>query len=793
MEYNKELYRKEHHWKEGEFDVYRTTHWSAPGCHNGCGILYYIKDGKVDHVEGDPNCGFNRGRLCIRCLNQLEVMYNKDRITKPMRRDPRKRGDASAWKECSWDEAYDLIEQNVRRIQKEYGAEAIAGMVGTGRDVNWQLALTCFVAFGTPNLACGFLSGDSCMLPRFAGTLVTHGDCPVADLSQFSEERYDDPRYEFPEVCLIWGNNPIVSNGDGFLGHWIVDAMRMGKTKLIVVDPEVTWLASRAEYVLQVRPGTDAALALAMLNVIISEDLYDHDFVEKWTYGFDQLAERVADWTPERAAEICDLDPEDIRGAARMWGKARPGALQWGLATDMHSNGVHEVHAILALSAICGNIDVPGGSRIARADWGMNLAYNDGWDLLDPEMQAKRLGDDMSPMHKYGVASCAQAEMVLRAIETGEPYPVKMLYLEGCNPITNMGAEAPRVLEAMRKTDFNVVLDYCMTPTATAACDLILPIAMSSERTSVREWWTPTRASEVIVEPQGEARSEVQITMDLINRLNPWVAENVMGGITTEEELCQWHIDTAPNAPEGMTFEKQVEAVCTYPRQDYRRYETGQLRPDGKPGFNTKTGRIELYSTAFEAFALDPLPKYNEPWESPISSPEKFKEYPIVITTGHRSWEFFHSEGRNQKTMRELHPWPLVDMSPQTAAEYGIEEGDWIWIENERGRCRQRAHITPQLKPGVINAEHGWWFPENEGDAPDFFNVFDCNINNLTTQFACGETGYGAPYKGFLCKIYKCTSENSVPSPTEQVTQGGWDYERLTIDNAPFLVKGDVK
>lgn len=230
-----------------------------------------------------------------------------------------------------------------------------------------------------------------------------------------------------------------------------------------------------------------------------------------------------------------------------------------------------------------------------------------------------------------------------------------------------------------------------------------------------------------------------------------------------------------------------MENVCTYPDFEHRRYEKGQLRPDGQLGFNTQTGRIELYSLAFAGFGLDPLPKYAEPWESPVSAPEKHAEYPIIITTGHRSWEFFHSEGRNQPTMRELHPDPLVDINPETAAEYGIEDGDWMWIEKQRGRCRQRARLTGQIKPGVTNAEHGWWFPEAEQDAPSYFRVFDSSINNLTTQMACGETGYGAPYKGFLCKIYKSTPENSEVMPTQQVEQGGWDYERLTLAKAPFL------
>ena len=318
--YNEELYRGERHWKEGEFDVYRSTHWSAPGCHNGCGLVYYVKDGVLDHVEGDPRAAFNQGRLCIRCLNQLEAIYGKDRVVHPMRRDPAKRGDNDAWEQCCWDEVYDLIEENVRRIQKDYGPESIVGLVGTGRDVNCQLALTCYIAFKTPNLACGFLT-------------------------------------------------------------------------------------AHAEVLLQVRPATDAALAMAMINVVIGEDLYDHDFVEKWTYGFDELAERVKDWTPERAAEVCGIDAEDIRRAARLFGSARPATLQWGLATDAHANGVHEVHAIMALSALTGNLEAPGGMRMARLPWDMELSYSCGWKWLDPELQAKRLGNTMSPMHQFGVTA----------------------------------------------------------------------------------------------------------------------------------------------------------------------------------------------------------------------------------------------------------------------------------------------------------------------------------------------------------------------------------------------------
>ena len=770
QETNEELYRKDAHWVEGDFEVYRSCGWSAPGCHDSCGLLFYVKDGVLDHVEGDPNQPYNRGRLCMRCLNLPEATQHPDRLKYPLKRAG-ERGE-NKWERITWDEAYDLIEENVRKIWKDYGPESICGMIGTGRNVCWQNPLVCYAAFGTPNMSFGFLSGDCCMVPRTSLAFCVCGDLPVLDASQFNEERWDHPEYVYPEVILVWGNNPIKSNGDGFLGHWIVDCMTQGGTKLITVDPQVTWLASRSEVYLQVRPGTDGAVAMAMINIIIQENLYDHDAVENWCYGFDQLAERVRDCSPEWAAEIAWIEAEDIRRAARLFAAADPGALQWGLTTDMRVNGISEAHALMSLNAICGNVEKPGGNYLAREAYHMNLAYLCGYfENLDEDMRAKRLGDDMSPMHQFGLSSTAASDVVLEAIETGEPYPIKMLWFQGNNTIANMGAEAPRIYEAIRKTDFNVVVDCFMTPTAVACADVVLPVAMSSERNTLRTWWTPLRSLTQMTQYY-EAKSDEQIILDLGKRLNPdaWPYE-------TDVDLLNARLEEG-GVPYG--FHELEQRVYDWQPLEYHRQEKGLLRPDGQPGFNTPTGKIELYCTTLEAFGNDPLPHYEEPPESPVSTPELYREYPIVLTTGHRSFEWFHSEHRQQPTLRKFHPDPLVDLHPETAAELGIGDGDWVWIENQRARCRQRARLDWGMKKGTANAEHGWWFPETDGAEPNLFGVFDSNINNLTTMMVVGDTGYGAPYKGLLCKLYPCTEENSRVLPSEQVTrQGGFAYERV--------------
>lgn len=741
---------------------------TGPGCHEGCGVLFYVKNGKLVKVEGDPRNPFNQGRLCMRCLNLMEAMYHPDRLKYPMKRVG-ERGE-NKWARITWDEAYDTIVEKVRHIQKEYGPETIVGMIGTGRNVCFQVPYLTYAGFGSPNFALGFLSGDACMLPRNALTAVMAGANQILDASQMFHDRYQDPEWQAPECIIIWGTNPTVNNADGFFGHWITDCMKHG-SKLIVIDPSLTWLASKADLWLQVRPGTDAALAMAMLDVIIKEDLYDHDFVDKWTYGFEELAERVAQYPPEKAAEICWVPKEQIIEAARMYAKSKPASIQWGVALDMQITGIATAQAVACLWTITGNLDVPGGNIIVTSAYDMKLTYNLGlYEWIPPELIQKRYGLQESPLKKYGMGAAAHGDTILKAIESGKPYPVKMLYLSSTNPIANMGAEAPRVYKAIKSVDFNVVVDLFMTPTAVACADIVLPAAMSPERDSLRAWYYPLAACSKAVEDYEECKSDDQITMDLVKRLHPeafpW---------NSVEEWLDYLLQEHGNSP--LNFKELAAKVYDYPRFQYRKHEKGLNRHDGEPGFNTATGRIELMSTLFQDWGLDPLPYYEEPPDSPYSTPQRFKEYPLVLTTGQRSWEFFHSEHRQLPTMREFHPYPRVDIHPETAAELGIREGDWVWIENHRGKCKQIAKFNHTLHRKVVRAEHGWWFPEKQGAEPVLFGVFDCNINNLTPQGQNDQCGYGAPYKSQICKVYKVTPENDRKTPTQIVTrEGGFGY-----------------
>jgi anaerobic selenocysteine-containing dehydrogenase len=264
---------------ESKTKIVRTTTWSAgPGCHGGCGVLAHIKDGKLVKLEGDPDHPWNHGRLCARALAMTQYVENPKRLRKPLLRAG-ERGEGK-WREISWDEAYDFIEERMTKIRDEHGPESVVFSMGTGRDIGPWICMLAY-AFGSPNVMFA-LSGNACYSPRIAALDTVQGDFSVFDAGQWLEKRYADPRYKAPECMIIWGYNIPATCPDNLFGHWIIDLMKKG-TKIISVDPRLSFFASRAKHWLPVRPGTDAALAMGMLKVIIDEDLFELDWVLRWS------------------------------------------------------------------------------------------------------------------------------------------------------------------------------------------------------------------------------------------------------------------------------------------------------------------------------------------------------------------------------------------------------------------------------------------------------------------------------------------------------------------------------
>ena len=725
-------------YQEDGYTVTRGSAWTGPGCHLGCGVLLYTdEDGKLVKVEGDPENPYNGGRLCVRCLDLPEVTNHPDRLLYPMKRAREDRG-KDKWERISWDEAVDLVAGKLIEIRDKYGAESVVFGQGTGRDIaSWITRLAW--SYGSPNYTCFALSGLACYLPRVAGMAATCGGYTIADCSQQFPDRYANPNWRRPELMVVWGNYPLRANSDGFYGHWMIDLLRQGM-KFIMIDPRVTWLGLKAEEHLQLRPGTDAALALGMMNVIINEDLYDHEFVEKWTYGFEELCERVQEYPPSKVAEITWVPEEQIIRAARLIATSKPAAMQWGLAVDMVCEALPAGQAIVGLFQITGNIDIPGGNIFPVE----LIAYSGGWggELIGEEQKAKRIGLDTYPLLKLGF-QVAQADELIKTMETDKPYKIHGVWLQTNNAIACMGADPQRVLKALLRTDFNVVVDLFMTPTAMACADVVLPACTYPEKDGLR-LGDGLQRGEVInkVTTVGEAKSDAEINLMIGKRLNPeaWPWDTI-------EDMLSYMIEST-----GMTFPEMREKAPVYLPFEYKRYEKGLLRADGQPGFNTATGRIELWSTFYDACGLDPMPYFEEPSPGPGATPELMDEYPFVLTTGARRWSSFHSEHRQVKRLRRMDPWPYIEVHPETAEKLGVTDGEWVWVENPLGRAKRTVKITPIVDPRVVSCDHGWWLPER--DPENLYDVFDVNINNLVPM-KCGKSGFGANYKTSICKIYK--------------------------------------
>jgi anaerobic selenocysteine-containing dehydrogenase len=683
------------------------------GCHGGCGVLVHVKDGRIIKLEGDPEIPSNRGTMCSKGLAYLQLVYHPDRVKYPLKRSGKK-GEGK-WQRISWDEALDTIVNKYKEIISKYGPEAIVIGQGTGRDYAETLYRFANL-LGTPNV---LTAGHMCYVSRLGATLITCGALPVCD--------YDS----HPKCVMVWGNNVVWTHPDEYKAENLARVLAEG-ARLIVIDPRLTYLAGRADIWLQLRPGTDTALALGMANVIISEGLYDKEFIEKYTHGWDKFVERVQEYPLDKVEKITWVPAAKIKDAARLYAKTKPACIQWGVAIEQTINCTDNNRILTDLMAITGNLDAPGGNVFFTPPPVRTLSQFGMHRELSAEQREKQLGGNTYKLAQR--VALVTPKMVWDAILTGKPYPVKAVQLHGSNPVITR-ANAREVYKALKQVDFLVVADFFLTPTAELA-DVVLPAATWLESDYLggyflRHGYLFPRRKIVQIE---ECWQDQKIFNELGKRLGQkdWFDK--------VEDAWDYILE-----PAGLTWEKAKEIPYIRGETEYRKYE--------RKGFSTPTKRVELYSTIFEEWGYDPLPRYREIPESPISKPEMAKEYPYILTTGARCPVFFHSEHRMIPWLREIYPDPIVEIHPQTAEKHGIKEGDWVFIESPRGRIKQRAKLTTGIDPRIVAAQHGWWFPEVK--TPD--HGWDkSNINILTDNDPAGyDVAMGSTnLRVLLCKIY---------------------------------------
>ena len=694
------------------------------GCHGGCMYVLTVEEGKVVKARPDPEGPLNRGRGCIKGMSIIEQMYHPDRLLHPRRRIGEK--GSGKWEDISWDEAYETIASRLTEIREESGPESVALITGTGRH-----HLPQFWRFGnvlnTPNATSS--GALICLGPRKNAGDFTAGHFAGVDY-------YGDVR---PGGILVWGANPAISGADGELSFHMKDALREN-IPLIVVDPKPNELTEAAVLWLRLRPGTDGALALGILHQIIEHDWYDHDFVGGYTYGFEALKERCAMWPAERVAKITRVPEAQIIEAAKLIASIKPLAMEWGCAVEQSTNAFQTCRAIFMIPAITGNYDVPGGFVES-----MEIAPTADllFDRLEPETAEKGIyGDYPINDGRLSPKRFAHPWLTMEAMRTGRPYPVRALISSANNTLIS----APDSLhshESLKNLDFFVYMDFFMTPTAELA-DIVLPAALWPEVDSIfcmPEFGDVAALCMQKTVQVGECKSDEEVFMEISRRMG------LDYGAESQEEILNDILRELGNRrPEyaGIDFEQFRKLGWIAPKREYYGYK--------KRGFATETGKFELFSPRLLRAGADPLPDWREVPESPVSRPDLLPDYPLILTTGSRTMPYFISNNRQVRSLRKLHPFPLVSMHPAAGAKYGIREGDWVWIETLRGRITQKAKFLTDMDEDVVSCEMGWWYPE--AGAPDY--GWDESNANILTVGAPPHDPEGGAYqlRALLCRIY---------------------------------------
>jgi len=688
-------------------------------CNMCCEVLVFIDEatGRILRVEGDPESPISKGVLCAKGLAARDLVYNPGRLRHPLKRAG-ERGKGK-WERISWEEALDGIAGRLLEHRRKDGPQGVAFLQGTMR--GWSRVYSRLAnAFGAVNH--GAAGWAQCLWPRLVDNSVTFG-------ATYTEV----PDFENTRCVLVWGTNP--ASTWPYFASQIMDARQRGAA-LIVVDPYLSETAAKADLWIQLKPGTDTALALTLLHTVIGEGRCDSEFIRDWTVGFDRLAEHIGTYTPEWGEAITRVPAALIRKAARVYATAKPSAIYRCVSLDTVHDSIQACRAVSILAAVTGNIGIPGGNVTVskRGETSQNTHAFIGYDLLPPDKIPLRRGFDEFPLLCDTLSPVPTAHMptLWETVASDAPYPVKAALIFGSNALISY-SNTPRVEAAMRKLEFIAVCDLFMTPTAQMA-DIVLPASSWLERdnliSSFQVCPTYTIAQQKAVE-LAEARSDVDIVCDLAGKL----------GLADHFWSDSGELYDSLVKPTGLTFREFKKKKRMHAPFVYRQFE--------KNGFDTPSGKVELYSSLLEQNRCAPLPVYTEPLAGPAAGPDRQQEYPYILTTGWRLPVYRHTENRQNPLLREVHPRPGVLIHPDTAARLDIAEGDPVTIETGTGAATLFACITLGIHPDVVQATPGW-----PGRA---------NINRVIPWGRFAEGIGSVPMRGIRCRLEKGSADGVDP------------------------------
>jgi anaerobic selenocysteine-containing dehydrogenase len=668
-------------------------------CPDTCGMLVTVKDGVAVRIQGDPSMPFTEGTLCTKVAYYLERTYAPERVLHPLRRAGPK--GSAQFRRITWDEALDEIAARLKALAAQ-DPETILPLsyAGTMGMVQYSSMDRRFFH----RLGSSRLDRTLCSTAGKMGLKYTLGGSVGMD-----PERFDEAK-----LILLWGANPVVSN----LHLWsrVQEAKRRG-AKVIAIDPYRSLSAEKCSQHLALLPGTDGALALAMMHVLIRDGLTDRDYIERHTLGFEPLAERVKQYTPQWAASVCGLDANEIEALAREYGTVKPAAIRLNYGMQRHAGGGIAARTIACLPALTGAWrDPAGGIVLTTADfYGFDHATLERPDLL---------GD-----RRPRVINHSQLGQALTAANP----PVKAVIVYNNNPVA-VCPDSDKVIAGFSREDlFCVVMDSFLTDTADYA-DIVLPATTQLEHFDVHKSYGHlyVLANNPAIAPVGESLPNSEVFRRLAARMGfeePCFRDS-------DEDICRQALASKSPRMRGIAWERVKES-------GWQRLDVPErFAPFAEGGFPTPSGKCELYSEALARQGVDPLPFYNPPVEAATSNPALAARYPLAFLSP-PARNFLNSSFAHLKRFRDLEGGPRLEMHPEDARARGIRDGDTVRVFNDRGSYTLPARVNGRPRRGVVVAPSVWW----KKYSPD-----GGNANNVTSQRVT-DLGGGATFYDCLVEV----------------------------------------
>lgn len=630
-------------------------------CHDTCTILSEVVDGRIVRMKGDPENPITAGGLCVKMNHYINWVYHPDRILHPMKRVGKK--GQGKFERISWEEAYDTITEKFNEIIDEFGSEAImpysySGNLGIIN--NYGVPYRFFHKIGASHLERSICSdAGSKALP------YTYGHPGGVDPESYARTK----------MYVSWGINEAATNVHAI--KFIQQAKEKG-AKVVVINPVRTALANQADLFLQIKPGTDGALALGIANILIKEDLQDKDFIDKYTIGFNELVKEAEKYPVEKVSEITGLSTDMIIEFARMYGNTKPSILRIGYGMQRNSNGGNMVRAISLLPPLVGMIGVDGGGLVYINSyfWGYDWDALRRFDLYgDRELRTLN-------MNELG-------KVLTGKLETTKKLPVKGMFVYNSNPM----AIAPNVnliREGLEREDlFVIVADLFQTDTVDYA-DIVLPAASFFEYEDIQQDYLGyyVRHNTPAITPLGESKSNLDIFHGLARHMG--FEDDCFK--ETAEDTCRIAIDENNKFMKGITYDKLKEKHWM---------RINETTPFADKKFPTPSGKIEFYSEKLKNDGYHPVAEHIPPAEGSGKPSELFKKYPLHLVSP-ASKNLLNSQMHNIPQIQDILGDPIIYVSPQDAKSRGLAEGDLVDAFNERGKTQFKVMITNATREGSV-------------------------------------------------------------------------------------------